>query len=173
MIKFAKPLLLVVAAVVAGQLLVRGTTPAPHTVHADAAPPLLLPDLAGRAVDLAKLRGKVVAVNFWATWCPPCRAEIPELAQVWTEQRGRCFELLGVAEESAREDVARMAPSMPYPVLLDERAEAVQPWGVQGYPVTFLVDTEGRVRNVFTGGVEKPDLEAAIKPLLPATCPAS
>ena len=124
-------------------------------------------------MDVAKLRGKVVAVNFWATWCPPCRQEIPGLAELWTEHRGRCFELLGVAEESAREDVLRMAPSIPYPVLLDERAEAVRPWGVSGYPVTFLVDTEGKVRQVFTGGVEKQELEAAIKPLLPASCPAS
>jgi cytochrome c biogenesis protein CcmG/thiol:disulfide interchange protein DsbE len=169
--RFAKTVLLVVAAVVAGQLLVRGAQP-PQPAG-EGAPPLALPDLGGRAVDLARLRGKVVAVNFWATWCPPCRQEIPGLAELWTEHRGRCFELLGVAEESAREDVLRMAPSIPYPVLLDERAEAVRPWGVSGYPVTFLVDTEGKVRQVFTGGVEKQELEAAIKPLLPASCPAS
>ena len=112
-------------------------------------------------------------MNFWATWCPPCREELPQLAEVWTEHRGRCFELLGVAEESAREDVARMASAIPYPVLLDERAEALAPWGVSGYPVTYLLDTEGNVSQVFTGGVRKAQLEEAIRPLLPATCPAS
>jgi cytochrome c biogenesis protein CcmG/thiol:disulfide interchange protein DsbE len=169
--KWAKPLLLVVAAVIAGQLFV-GRAPAPQGTGA-LAPPLSLADLGGNAVDLERLRGKVVAVNFWATWCPPCRQELPDLAAVWAEHRGRCFELLGVAEESARDDVARMAAAIPYPVLVDERAEALQPWGVSGYPVTFLLDTEGKVRRVFTGGVGKRELTDAIRPLLPATCPAT
>ncbi len=169
--KWVKLALLVVAAVVVTQLLVQRA--APPRALGDRAPPLALVDLSGAPVDVAKLRGKVVAVNFWATWCPPCREELPELAELWREHRGRCFELVGVAEESAREDVARMAASIPYPVIFDERAEALGPWGVSGYPVTFLLDIEGNVRQVFTGGVSKGELEAAVKPLLPATCPAS
>jgi cytochrome c biogenesis protein CcmG/thiol:disulfide interchange protein DsbE len=168
---WTKLAVIVVAAVVAGQLLVgRSTTPVPAGKDA---PPLALPDLGGKMVDLAKLRGKVVAVNFWASWCPPCREEIPELAEVWTEHRGRCFELLGVAEESAREDVARIASSIPYPVLFDERAEALSAWQVAGYPRTYLLDAEGKVRRVFDGALRKRQLEEAIRPLLPATCPSS
>jgi cytochrome c biogenesis protein CcmG/thiol:disulfide interchange protein DsbE len=162
---------LVVATVVVTQLLVQRA--APPRATGDRAPPLALADLSGRAVDVAKLRGKVVAVNFWATWCQPCREELPELSAFWTEHRGRCFELVGVAEESAREDVARMAASIPYPVVLDERAEALSPWGVSGYPVTYVLDPEGNVRQVFTGGVSRRQLEEAVRPLLPATCPAS
>jgi cytochrome c biogenesis protein CcmG/thiol:disulfide interchange protein DsbE len=146
---------------------------APARGSGDPAPPLALTDLAGRRLDVGKLRGKVVAVNFWATWCSPCRDEIPELARFWTEHRGRCFELVGVAEESAREDVARLASAIPYPVVVDDRAEALAPWGVQGYPVTFVLDPEGHVRQVFTGGISRGELEDAVKPLLPATCPAS
>jgi cytochrome c biogenesis protein CcmG/thiol:disulfide interchange protein DsbE len=169
--RWTKLALIVVAAVVAGQLLVgRSSPPVPA---GEDAPPLALPDLRGTTVDLARLRGKVVAVNFWATWCPPCREELPELAEVWTEHRGRCFELLGVAEESAREDVARLAPAIPYPVLLDERAEALSAWRVAGYPRTYLLDAEGKVRRVFDGALRKRQLEEAIRPLLPATCPAS
>jgi cytochrome c biogenesis protein CcmG/thiol:disulfide interchange protein DsbE len=163
--------LLVLAAVVVAQLLVQRAEP--PTPTGDPAPPLALADLAGAPVDLAKLRGKVVAVNFWASWCPPCREEIPELAEVWSEHRGRCFELLGVAAESAREDVERLAPGIPYPILLDERATALSTWRVPGYPRTFIVDADGKVRRVFEGAVRKRELEEAIRPLLPETCPAS
>jgi cytochrome c biogenesis protein CcmG/thiol:disulfide interchange protein DsbE len=169
--RWLKLALLAVTAVVVTQLLVQRA--GPSHASGERAPPLALTDLAGKPHDVAKLRGKVVAVNFWATWCPPCREEIPELARFWTENRGRCFELVGVAEESAREDVAKLASSMPYPVVLDERAEALAPWGVQGYPVTFVLDTEGKVREVFKGGISRQELEDAVKPLLPATCPAS
>ncbi len=169
--KFAKTALLVAAALVAGQLIVR-SAPSRRGGGGEAAPPLALPDLGGQAVDVAKLRGKVVAVNFWASWCGPCQLELPELAEVWKENHDRCFELLGVAEESARDDVLRMAPAIPYPILLDERAEALGPWGVQGYPITVLVDPQGRVRQTFRGALSKRRLESAIRPLLPATCPA-
>ena len=70
-------------------------------------------------------------------------------------------------------DVLRMAPQIPYPVLLDERAEALKPWNVQGYPRTYLVDAEGKLRQVFVGGLSGADLEEAIRPLLPASCPES
>lgn len=167
---WAKLAVLAVAAVVVTQLLVQRSSPGLD--EGAPAPGLSLPALDGRRVDLASLRGKVVAVNFWASWCGPCLTEIPELAQVWTEHRGRCFELLGVAEESAREDVLRMAQGIPYPILMDERAEALAPWGVQGYPRTVLVDAEGKVRKVFQGALSKRTLEAAIRPLLPASCSA-
>ncbi len=163
---------LAVAAVVATQLFFRQADSSPPKGGGVPAPRLSLPRLDGPAVDLSSFRGKVVAVNFWATWCPPCQMEIPELAQVWRENRDHCFELLGVAEESGREDVARMAPSIPYPILLDQRAEALQSWGIDGYPITVLVDADGKVRQTFRGPLTKHRLEAAIRPLLPSTCPA-
>jgi len=168
MSSWAKLAVLAVAAVVVTQLLVQRSQPAVGA--GEPAPALALPDLQGRTVDLAALRGKVVAVNFWASWCAPCIGEIPELAEVWTEHKDRCFELLGVAEESAREDVLRLAPALPYPVLLDERATALAPWRVQGYPRTYVVDTEGKVRRTFTGPVSKRRLVETIRPLLPEAC---
>lgn len=165
-----KLVLLVIAAVVAAQLLVRGGG---GSAEGEAAPALALADLEGREVDLAALRGKVVAVNFWATWCGPCRTELPELADFWRAYQGRCFELLGVAEQSARQDVVALARGLPYPVLHDTRADLLDPWGVQGFPITFVIDPEGKVRRVFRGAIAKEDLAAAVDPLLPETCPRS
>ncbi|WP_242344935.1 TlpA family protein disulfide reductase [Anaeromyxobacter terrae] len=166
-----KLVIVAVAALVVTQLLLRGAGRSGGS--GEPSPPLVLPDLQGRPVDLTALRGKVVAVNFWATWCGPCREEIPEFAEVWRAHRGRCFEILGVAEESAREDVARFAAQIPYPILVDERAQALEPWSVRGYPRTYVLDAEGKVRHVFEGGMRGAELEEAIRPLLPASCPGS
>lgn len=168
---WTKLAILAVTALVVTQILLRKS--GPPVASGAPPPPLVLPDLQGRPVDLAALRGKVVAVNFWATWCGPCREEIPEFAEVWRAHRGRCFEILGVAEESAREDVLRAAPQIPYPILVDERAQALEPWSVRGYPRTYVLDAEGKVRHVFEGGMAGAELEEAIRPLLPASCPGS
>jgi len=170
---------LAVAAVVVAELLVRDresapAASAPQDVAALTAPPapeLSLRTLAGSAVDLKGLRGKVVVVNFWATWCSPCREELPELAEVWRSRHDRCFELLGVAGLSGRQDVERMSSGIPYPVLFDEHADAVDAWSVRAFPRTFLLDTEGRVRQVFRGAIRKEELAGAVDPLLPRTCP--
>ena len=170
---------LAVAAVVVAELLVQDREPAPSTsasqdvaaLTAPPAPELSLKTLAGAPVDLKGLRGKVVVVNFWATWCVPCREELPELAEVWRSRHDRCFELLGVAGLSGREDVEHMSRSIPYPVLFDEHADAVDAWSVHAFPNTFLLDTEGRVRQVFRGAVRKEELARAVDPLLPRTCP--
>jgi cytochrome c biogenesis protein CcmG, thiol:disulfide interchange protein DsbE len=170
--KWVKVAGLVVAALVVFQLLVQRA--GPPMEEGRPAPPLALPDLMGRTVDLSALRGKVVAVNFWATWCGPCQVEIPELAEIWRTHRDRCFEILGVTEESGdAQDVARAALrfGIPYPVLVDPDGKAAERYGVPGFPRTYLVDTEGKVRQVFEGAVRRSTLEAAVRPLLPPTCP--
>lgn len=166
------------AAVLVAELVVReGERPSPlddsiAAAAAPEAPELRLATLAGQPVDLGAFRGRVVAVNFWATWCAPCRAEIPELAALWKANHDRCFELLGVAGESARADTEQVARGIPYPVLFDADGKAVDAWDVRGFPRTYLLDAAGRVRKVFKGAVTKDDLAHAVEPLLPSSCPA-
>jgi cytochrome c biogenesis protein CcmG/thiol:disulfide interchange protein DsbE len=170
---------LAVAAVVIAELVVRDREgPSKPAFDVDAAvapdaPALALPTLQGRTVDLASLRGRVVAVNFWATWCGPCLMEMPGLAALWRSHHDRCFDLVGVASDSPRADTERAAGSIPYPVLLDEEGKAVTAWDVRGFPRTFVVDAAGRVRNVFDGAVDEKVLARAIEPLLPESCPGA
>ena len=150
---------------------------APQRTAGKVAPGFALPATDGRTVSLTSLKGKVVAVNFWATWCGPCRQEIPELSKVYAENRGKCFELLGIAEESGpREVVVEAAEKLGanYPILLDDQGDVANAFRIAGYPSTFLLDAEGQVRKVFAGGIEAGELREALAPLLkeaPASCP--
>jgi cytochrome c biogenesis protein CcmG/thiol:disulfide interchange protein DsbE len=160
--------LLFVVAVAGTQLLLR--RPSTAVNGGSSAPRLSLPDLGGRTVDLEALRGRVVLVNFWATWCPPCRAELPELAELWQDHKGSCFELLGVAEQSPPEDLAAASRSIPYPILTDPRGDAAAAWNVFGFPSSYLVDAQGKVIRVFEGAVRKQQVLEAMRPHLPVSC---
>lgn len=111
-------------------------------------PPLALNGLDGLEVDLAKLRGRVVVVNFWATWCEPCRDEMPSLDRLREKMKGQPFEVLAVnfgeSQERAQAFVAK--EKFTIPVLLDPYKKAAEAWKVKGLPMTFVVDSRGRVR---------------------------
>jgi peroxiredoxin len=112
------------------------------------APDFAAPDLNGQAVSLASLRGKVVVVNLWTTWCPPCRQEMPSMERLAAHFRGRDFQLLAVSQdEDGREKVAEFARELglSFPVLLDPKRQVGERFGVWGYPETFVIDRNGYV----------------------------
>ena len=113
-----------------------------------ATPPFELSALDGRKIELAALRGRVVLINYWATWCEPCRDEMPAIDRLREKMKGRPFEVLAVnfgeSEERVSAFVAKLNLSMP--ILLDPYKNSVEAWKVRGLPMTFLVDARGRVR---------------------------
>ena len=111
-------------------------------------PALARLDLTGKVVDLKELRGRVVLVNFWATWCDPCREEMPSLERLRAKLKGRPFEVLTVnyGESAAKINAFMEKHKIALPVLLDPEKESAAAWRAGGLPITFLVDKDGRVR---------------------------
>ncbi|MEZ5420350.1 MAG: TlpA disulfide reductase family protein [Vicinamibacterales bacterium] len=117
------------------------------------APPLDLPAADGSAVSLASLRGKVVLVDVWASWCAPCKAAFPEYDRLHKEYRERGFEVLAVNVDERRADADRFlagrTPAMT--VVFDPAGVAPERLGVRGMPTSFLIDRRGQIRHVHEG----------------------
>lgn len=131
----------VLGAVIALQILQRG----PSTGYA--AVDFTLPDLAGNPVTLGDLRGKIVFLNLWATWCAPCRAEMPSMQRLYDRFKGRDFAMLAVSEDTDEDAVAAFVTelNLTFPILLDSGNRLPARFGVTGYPETFVIDRDGRV----------------------------
>jgi len=121
------------------------------------APTLALPDMDGKPVDLARYRGKVVLVNFWATWCPPCRTEFPSLGRVRKLFKPSEFEVLAVNVGEDPETVFSFAGTPDFPVLFDRNSQAMAAWSVKGLPTTLVADRQGRLVLRAVGGREFDD----------------
>jgi peroxiredoxin/YHS domain-containing protein len=134
------------------------------------APAVALEDLAGKTVELEDYRGQVVLVDFWATWCVPCRKTMPELQRVHERYRPRGFTVLGVSidEEGAK----RVKPylkgrKLTYPMLLDlSDHPAWEAFRVKAVPAAFLLDREGRIVRRWLGAVDVAEIEAEVERLL-------
>lgn len=112
------------------------------------APDFAVPDLQGQATRLSAYRGKVVLLNLWTTWCPPCREEMPSMERLWRQLRDRGFVLLAVSQdEGGRALVAPFVEqlALTFPVLVDPEHQVGDRYGVWGYPESFLIDREGRI----------------------------
>ncbi|HET6316820.1 MAG TPA: TlpA disulfide reductase family protein [Chloroflexota bacterium] len=112
------------------------------------APPITLPVLGGGTADLAADRGKVVLVNFWATWCEPCKSEMPALQQLKDELNGQPFAMYSIDLQEDSEAIAAFQKQygLNLHVLLDEDGAVTRTYGVRGLPATFVIDRGGVVR---------------------------
>ena len=125
------------------------------------APKFSLKDLSGNAVTLDGLRGKVLVLNFWATWCPPCRAEIPDFVEFYNANKSKGLEIVGVSVDT---NTASGVPSfvrnnkMTYPVAMMTE-KILRDYGpIDSIPTTFIIDKAGRVRHTEVGIVAKETL---------------
>jgi thiol-disulfide isomerase/thioredoxin len=128
-----------------------GMTPLPAVPPA---PTLRLMDADDKLVDLARYKGRVVLVNFWATWCPPCRKEFPSLGRLRKLFKPGEFEVLAVNVGEDPDTVFSFTGITEFPVLFDRDSKAMAAWAVRGLPTTFLVDRQGRLAYRATGGRE-------------------
>ncbi len=126
------------------------------------APGLEAPDLAGTPRTLADYPGKVVLLNFWASWCPPCVREMPSLERLRVKMAGRPLAIVALDSAEQREDVDAFLERMKlgFPILLDPDGVNTRRWKVFALPTSFLLDAQGRVRYVLTGPTEWDEGEA-------------
>jgi cytochrome c biogenesis protein CcmG, thiol:disulfide interchange protein DsbE len=136
-------------------------------------PALVLSDMDGRVHKLAEYRGKALVVNFWATWCAPCRDELPSLERLRDALHGKPFEVLAVNVNEGESRVKRFLNEVPLrlPVLLDRDGEAQRAWKVRGLPATFLLDREGVIRFWYLGELDwaQPAILRTVESLLAGT----
>jgi cytochrome c biogenesis protein CcmG, thiol:disulfide interchange protein DsbE len=133
-----------------------------------AAPELVVTELDGQTFDLAKLRGKVVLVNYWATWCAPCRKDMPKLDALYRRYHDQNLEIIGISidRDSDLEKVRKVAPKLAYPVALLKGISNDGFGPPAGVPITWIVDTDGKVSDMMID-VRDELLNSLVLPLLP------
>ncbi len=121
-----------------------------------ATPPLSLRDLEGKPHSLEAHRGKVLLVNFWATWCEPCKEEMPSMRKLRASLAGRSFEVLAVNLGEPESRIRRFTEQVPldFPVLLDADKSAARAWKARILPVSYLLGTDGRIRYSALGEID-------------------
>jgi peroxiredoxin len=130
------------------------------------APDFDLTTLDGRNAKLSDLRGEVVLLNFWATWCPPCKAEMPDLEALYREHGdAQGFVVIGVNYEEAQAPVEAFVREreLSFPVWLDHEGKAAAALGVRGLPVTFIIDREGYIRDAWNGQIARAAMLARLE----------
>jgi peroxiredoxin len=144
-------------------------TPVASTVEeGSAAPDFNLKDVHGKTIHLADYKGKVVVLNFWATWCPPCRKEIPDFMELQS-QFGSKIQFIGVALDD--EGLAKVKPfvdanNISYPIVIGDKLTVDKYGDMSAIPVTFVIDKNGKIAARYVGMRQKATVETMVKPLL-------
>ena len=152
---------------------------APRLTPSSLAPDFSLESLDGKTVRLSDLRGKAVLLNFWATWCGPCKIEMPWFVELQNQYASQGFQIIGVAmDEASKEDIGKFAKDMGvnYPILIGKEAVGEQYGGVPALPETFVIGRDGKIVDKILGLRGKAEIEDSIKKALntrPATSQAS
>jgi peroxiredoxin len=132
------------------------------------APDFTLPNLRGETVSLSSLRGQPVVINFWATWCPPCRDELPTLRSAYAQHREQGLEILAVDVREGRETVAALAADLDldFPILLDDSGAVADIYQVRGTPTSLFVGPDGVVTARHLGPLDQETLASYLAPLV-------
>jgi peroxiredoxin len=138
-----------------------------------AAPEIDLPVLTGGRVKLSKLRGQPVVVSFWATWCPPCRTEFPELVRLHETHREAGLRVLGVNARDQERNTKNIKAFLDefgatFPVALDQRGKARRTYRIVGHPTTVFIDSAGTIKQIHMGPISREELDRGVAAILPA-----
>jgi peroxiredoxin len=155
-----------------------GSSPAPAPAPGEApnspdpnekAPALAGPGLDGKTVDLSGFAGKIVLVDFWATWCDPCKEEIPDLVKMRDRLKDKGFEILSVSMDEAGEKAVKkfiVKQPISYPIVINGGERAPQGWDVPGLPTAYLVGRHGEILKRWFGEKDMPELESDVNAAL-------
>lgn len=146
-----------------------GETGAAQLQQLGAAPKWSLPRIDGSTLTSDELKGKVVVLDFWATWCPPCRAEIPGYVEMQQQYADQGLVIVGVSLDQAGPKVVKeFAEKMGinYPLVMGDQDVVSAFGGVRAIPTTFLIDRDGQIRHRKVGAMERAEYEPIIKSLL-------
>jgi peroxiredoxin len=139
----------------------------------DLAPQFARDDLQGHPFDLKAQRGKIVLIDFWASWCPPCIVEIPHLAQLQKQYGGRGFQVVGVSMDDSAGTTKETMRKMPfnYPVVLGDAKFGNLYGGVLGLPLQYLVGADGKILAIWSGELPSATLDKGIATALKKNSP--
>jgi len=171
------PLALVVVAFVAALMLYFGyhqarrvgPSYAPRLTQSSLAPDFTLEALDGKTTRLSDFRGKAVLLNFWATWCGPCKIEMPWFVELQNQYAAQGFQIVGVAmDDASKEDIGKFAKDMGvnYPILIGKESVGDQYGGVPALPESFLIGRDGKIVDKIIGLRGRAEIEDAIKKAL-------